>query len=100
MTTNSEYEKANIAIEGFNNKTYSTLESAAQGTGADLTLINVMLSNPSMTEHQYTDYSLSQLRIVTCSQCEKNSNNICMVCACPINFITSMQSSVCPEGKW
>jgi hypothetical protein len=100
MSTNAEYQKASLAIEGFKNGSYSTLESSAATVGADLTLVNVMLSNPGMTEQQYTDETVQKTRFSICSQCEKNTNNICMICACPINFVTSVKSSTCPEGKW
>jgi hypothetical protein len=100
MTLNVEYEKANIAIEGYKNGVYSSLDSAAASLGADATLIAVMLSNPAMEETNFTSNVVQQNRFSICSECEKNQNNTCIVCACPINFVTSMQASSCPEGKW
>ena len=100
MTQNVEYEKANIAIEGYKNGAYSSLDVAASSLGADATLIAVMLSNPAMKETNFASNLVQQNRFITCSKCDKNQNNTCIVCACPINFITSMQASICPEGKW
>jgi hypothetical protein len=100
MTQNVEYEKANIAIEGYKNGVYSSLDSAAISLGADATLMAVMLSNPAMGETNFASNLVQQNRFSICSECEKNQNNTCIVCACPINFVTSVQTSTCPEGRW
>lgn len=43
-------------------------------------------------------------RINICGNCEENKiigdDNLCMKCACPIDYVTSHKYKNCPLGKW
>lgn len=39
-------------------------------------------------------------RAIVCSTCDKNVNNICNSCGCPLIAKTRSEYSTCPEGKW
>lgn len=43
---------------------------------------------------------LAMDRAVICSSCDKNVNNICQVCGCPLMAKTRSEYSKCPDGKW
>lgn len=43
---------------------------------------------------------LAMDRAVICSSCDKNVNNICQVCGCPLVAKTRSEYSKCPDGKW
>jgi len=43
---------------------------------------------------------LAMDRAVICSSCDKNINNTCNVCGCPLIAKTRSEYSKCPEGKW
>lgn len=39
-------------------------------------------------------------RAVICSSCDKNINNTCDACGCPLIAKTRSEYSKCPKGKW
>jgi rRNA maturation endonuclease Nob1 len=43
---------------------------------------------------------LAMNRAVICSSCDKNVDNVCQSCGCPLIAKTRSEYSKCPEGKW
>jgi hypothetical protein len=99
MHTNLEYEKANVAIQLI--KTGYSVTNAVEETDSNINLINIMLNNESsIIEEVFSDDSVRVFRQNICSDCDKNVNNICMQCACPLPVIINMKFKECPLGKW
>ncbi len=96
MTTNAEMELASEAILKHRAGKYKTIKAAQQALGANSQIIEQMLS----AQMQQPEPVVDTARADICNSCDKNVNDICMVCACPMNHLLSNLNAVCPEGKW
>ena len=97
--TNLDYGKASAAISLI--KTGTNISEASSLTGAKLQLVNIMLGNEDViTKDVFVEDSIRENRESICSTCDKNQNNVCMECACPLPTITNMRFKVCPLEKW
>ena len=54
---------------------------------------NVIWEDPKIED-------LAFKRAIICSDCDKNVNNTCSVCGCPLLAKTRSEFSKCPESKW
>jgi hypothetical protein len=99
MYKNSDYENANSAIELIKNGL--SIIDASEKTNSSTQIINIMLSNENIiTEDVFVEDYIKIQRQNMCSICDKNKNNTCMECACPLSFILNMKFKECPLGKW
>ena len=99
MHTNLDYEKASAAITLV--KSGKNLNDAVESANAKIQLVNIMLGNEHiLTEDVFVDDSTRNARETICANCNRNINNTCMECACPLPTITNMKFKVCPLGKW
>lgn len=99
MGTNLDYENANAAILLI--KSGIDINVAVDSTNAKIHLVNIMLGNEDViTEDVFVEDSVRENRESICLSCDKNQNNICMECACPLPTITNMKFKVCPLEKW
>lgn len=99
MHTNLDYENASKAVKLI--KSGFSINEAAKTVDAKIELINIMLGNEDIvTKDVFVEDSVRLQRESMCASCEKNINNICMVCACPLPTITNIKFKECPLGKW
>lgn len=99
MNTNLEYERASTAIDLI--KSGKNIVEAAESANASVQLINIMISNQELfTEDVFVEEGTRLQRESICSNCDKNTNNTCMECACPLPTITNMKFKNCPLEKW
>jgi|APGre2960657404_1045060.scaffolds.fasta_scaffold04834_6 hypothetical protein len=99
MYKNSDYENANSAIHLIKNGL--SIIDAAEKTNSNAQIINIMLSNEEvLTEDVFVEDTIKTQRQNICSTCDKNKNNTCMECACPLPVILNMKFKECPLGKW
>ncbi len=97
--TNLDYETASNAISLI--KTGTDIAEASRLTGAKVHLVNIMLGNEDIiTSDVFVEDSIRENRESICMSCDKNLNNVCMECACPLPTITNMKFKVCPLEKW
>lgn len=99
MHTNLEYENANTAIWLIKNG--MNLIDAVNQANAKNEIVNMMLGNEDViTEDVFVEDLVRIQRENVCSTCNKNKNNVCMECACPLPAIINMNFKDCPLGKW
>jgi hypothetical protein len=99
MNTNLDYENAAAAIVLIKNGT--AVNNAVELANAKIQLVNIMLGNEDViTEDVFVEDSVRLKRESICLSCDKNINNICMECACPLPTITNMKFKNCPLEKW
>lgn len=99
MYINSDYEKANSAIQLVKNG--MSIAEAAAMTNSSTQLINIMLSNENtVTVDVFVDDATRLNRQGICYSCDRNKDNTCMECACPLPIILNMKFKDCPLGKW
>lgn len=99
MNSNLEYERASIAVNLI--KSGMNINEAAESANANIQLINIMISNQDLfTEDVFVEDNIRIQRESICNSCEKNKNNTCMECACPLSTITNMKFKECPLRKW
>lgn len=95
MKTNAEYELASKAILDFRAGQYISLEEACAETAADISTAKDMIKVEDIPET-----SLREDRQSICMECEHNTNNTCMVCACPMQYLLYDIAATCPMEKW
>jgi hypothetical protein len=99
MNTNLDYENASAAIMLI--KKGMDVNNAVDSTNAKIQLVNIMLGNEDViTEDVFVEDSIRLERESICLSCNKNINNTCMECACPLPTITNMKFKICPLEKW
>jgi hypothetical protein len=99
MNTNLDYENASAAIMLI--KKGMDVNNAVDSTNAKIQLVNIMLGNEDViTEDVFVEDSIRLKRESICLSCNKNINNTCMECACPLPTITNMKFKICPLEKW
>ena len=104
MSTNLDYETAHLAIKDYKDGVYTDLVAAAQARGANMQVVNVMVSNEvTITEDTFVKESVRLNRITICNDCDQllvENNGTCNQCACPISMLVNMEFKSCPLGKW
>lgn len=100
MTTNKNYQICSAAIAAYQSQKFQTLQEACREYKADYQLAMIMLNNEKALEQEMVDSDVFESRMISCSHCDKNINNICNECACPVSFITNIKFKSCPIGKW
>ena len=104
MTTNLDYETADLAIKDYKAGLYTDLISAAQAHGASIQVVNMMSGNEDViTEETFVKESVRLNRITVCNGCDQllpENNGTCNQCACPISMLVNMEFKSCPIGKW
>ena len=93
--TNAEYELASKAILDFRAGQYNSLEEACAAINA-----NILTANDMIKVEDIPETSLREDRQSICMSCENYANDMCMVCACPMQYLLYNFEAKCPVEKW
>lgn len=99
MYTNLDYMNADKALSLV--KQGMDVQNAVNQSNANIQIVNIMIGNENiMTEDVFVNESQKLERYSICDSCDKNENDTCSECACPLPVITNMKFKECPLGKW